>query len=86
MNRKTGQKKVLIWFNVALICISFSWAFGGAVKDMYNFTRYFWFTYNCEVNGRAEEEKQSMWELVDLPGLIRYGMNALSLTDLKCHY
>jgi hypothetical protein len=64
------QKKLLIWFNVALIFISFCWAFGGAIKDMYNFARFFWFTFNCETNGRAEEEKQHMWEVVDLPGLI----------------
>jgi hypothetical protein len=64
------QKQVLIWINVALILFCFCWAFFGALHDIYNFGRYFWFTLNCEVNGRAEEEKQVMWEVVDLPGLI----------------
>ena len=64
------QKQVLIWINVALILFCFCWAFFGALTDLYNFVRYFWFTFNCEANGRAEEEKQIMWELVDLPGLI----------------
>ena len=65
------QKQVLIWINVALILFCFCWAFFGALTDFYNYARFFWFTFNCEVNGKAEEEKQIMWELVDLPGLIR---------------
>jgi hypothetical protein len=64
------QKQVLIWINLALILFCFCWAFFGALTDLYNFARYFWFTFNCEANGKAEEEKQIMWELVDLPGLI----------------
>ena len=64
------QKSILLYINLGLVAGVFVWTFGGAIKDIYNFARYFWFTFNCETNGRAEEERQVMWERVDLPGLI----------------
>merc|ERR1711865_536903 len=52
------------------VIVMLLWVVGGAMKDILMYFRMQWFVLKCEISGRAAIENETMWLVVDKPGLI----------------